>query len=675
MINICETVLSFIRSNSLYIDKSAYFTVVFGQLTVYGILLTFYQFLASYLTIGEQYSFLGINITEYYVKRRIRFFGRLSNIMIVVLIVWESIYKPVTVVFKQYLGDLLLSFMNCVWFLIAVFYFILMGLILYQCAAVAIEIKSCSHILIMNHIAKEIGKQVIIDKSIFKKEKNRAVDLLIRDIESIVRYIDEDNRVEKCLYWYRDILDCVLEKYIQNKTKEIGRFNRDFKVRKNQIPPLYIARRELSALYTLLKIEEHIIDPFSVLRWQLRILKHNLIVAQKTNERQNLDEWQKLFSSIWDNISSCDNSDLESRVIYLLVKEKDNGTADYGNVCEEYIAYALKDYALLALNNKIARKRFESTFGCVICNEHYNNIMSTLLISRIISNQEICNSDFANLLTSENCSYVLVYVIFYFSFHRSTAKWKVINTDTLKILWKKHTDLRDCKDYIIEKISYSDINHRFSDELYDCLLEYSTHKDMNSLMKEIDSDGLLDVFVAFVMLVAVIQRDYAFYYTWDAIDESVLIQIINKLSYREELLKDENVISWLECVRYYSVDNWKELPHQLKGSLRNYLLLNISPEVIFKYISNPSSYLQKYYGEYLLIKLKSTSDNIKKDDKFRKTVRDSFVNSNSSFENYIDYLDKECLICSNPLNYIQKEEMKAFLLDCCHYDNNSYYSK
>ena len=154
-----------------------------------------------------------------------------------------------------------------------------------------------------------------------------------------------------------------------------------------------------------------------------------------------------------------------------------------------------------------------------------------------------------------------------------------------------------------------------------------------------------------------------------------MIQIINKLSYREELLKDENVISWLECVRYYSVDNWKELPHQLKGSLRNYLLLNISPEVIFKYISNPSSYLQKYYGEYLLIKLKSTSDNIKKDDKFRKTVRDSFVNSNSSFENYIDYLDKECLICSNPLNYIQKEEMKAFLLDCCHYDNNSYYSK
>jgi len=105
MINICETVLSFIRNNSLYIDKSAYFTVVFGQLTVYGILLTFYQFLSSYLTIGEQYSFLGINITEYYVKRGIRFFGRLSNIMIVVLIVWESIYKPVTVVFKQCLGN------------------------------------------------------------------------------------------------------------------------------------------------------------------------------------------------------------------------------------------------------------------------------------------------------------------------------------------------------------------------------------------------------------------------------------------------------------------------------------------------------------------------------------------------------------------------------------------
>ena len=59
-------------NNDLNIDKATFFTVIIGQITIYGILLTFYQFVASYQ--GNERSvtrYLGINITEYFVKKKI----------------------------------------------------------------------------------------------------------------------------------------------------------------------------------------------------------------------------------------------------------------------------------------------------------------------------------------------------------------------------------------------------------------------------------------------------------------------------------------------------------------------------------------------------------------------------------------------------------------------------
>lgn len=58
-------------NNNLSIDKATFFTVIIGQITIYGILLTFYQFVASYQG-GEKAAtcYLGINITEYFVKKK-----------------------------------------------------------------------------------------------------------------------------------------------------------------------------------------------------------------------------------------------------------------------------------------------------------------------------------------------------------------------------------------------------------------------------------------------------------------------------------------------------------------------------------------------------------------------------------------------------------------------------
>ena len=113
-------------NNNLSIDKATFFTVIIGQITIYGILLTFYQFVASYQG-GEKAAtrYLGINITEYFVKKKIKIFNKIiSKKMFGVLLILEILYKPFMTIYGETLGTSTISIINFVWFLFAIVYFI-----------------------------------------------------------------------------------------------------------------------------------------------------------------------------------------------------------------------------------------------------------------------------------------------------------------------------------------------------------------------------------------------------------------------------------------------------------------------------------------------------------------------------------------------------------------------
>lgn len=70
-----QILMDYICNNELNIDKATYFTVLIGQITIYGILLTFYQFVASYQGNKKAVNqYLGINIAEFFVKKNVKFF-------------------------------------------------------------------------------------------------------------------------------------------------------------------------------------------------------------------------------------------------------------------------------------------------------------------------------------------------------------------------------------------------------------------------------------------------------------------------------------------------------------------------------------------------------------------------------------------------------------------------
>lgn len=101
-----QIIVDCMLNNNLSIDKATFFTVIIGQITIYGILLTFYQFVASYQG-GEKAAtrYLGINITEYFVKKKIKIFNKIiSKKMFGVLLILEILYKPFMTIYGDTLG-------------------------------------------------------------------------------------------------------------------------------------------------------------------------------------------------------------------------------------------------------------------------------------------------------------------------------------------------------------------------------------------------------------------------------------------------------------------------------------------------------------------------------------------------------------------------------------------
>ena len=173
-------------NNNLSIDKATFFTVIIGQITIYGILLTFYQFVASYQG-GEKAAtrYLGINITEYFVKKKIKIFNKIiSKKMFGVLLILEILYKPFMTIYGETLGTSTISIINFVWFLFAIVYFILFVMLFIQCTKSILMIKMSSDIKRNGYIISEINKE-FLKKTMKERISKNAIDLLRRDFVNL----------------------------------------------------------------------------------------------------------------------------------------------------------------------------------------------------------------------------------------------------------------------------------------------------------------------------------------------------------------------------------------------------------------------------------------------------------------------------------------------------------
>lgn len=248
-----QKIMDYMLNNNLSIDKATFFTVIIGQITIYGILLTFYQFVASYQG-GEKAAtrYLGINITEYFVKRNISVFNNIvSRKIFGAIFVLEILYKPFITIYGDMLPIEMIRVMNFTWFFFVIFYFVVFVFLFFQCTKSILMIKLSSDVKTNGYLIRDINN-MFLKKTLKERSDKNAIELLAQDLAYLHEAIRLDDNPE-LQGRYNQLIYSIFSEYMKRKKYEISVIEKKGKILKNQVPWIYNANYEAHLIMEILE--------------------------------------------------------------------------------------------------------------------------------------------------------------------------------------------------------------------------------------------------------------------------------------------------------------------------------------------------------------------------------------------------------------------------------------
>ena len=245
---------NYIFNNNLNIDKSTFFTVIIGQITIYGILLTFYQFVAAYQ--GNKKAairYLGYNIIEFYVNKNAGVYGKIRTIfkiIFVLMFVLEILYKPIITVYGDMFPAEKICLINFLWFLLVISYFVMFFILFLRCTKTVLTIKQCSDIKTNESLISDINK-MFLKKTMKERISKRAIDLLRRDFAYLHNAIQEDDNTE-LQDKYNNLVYLIFTGYIERKQNKISKIEKSGKILRNQVSWIYNSNCEVHLLQEII---------------------------------------------------------------------------------------------------------------------------------------------------------------------------------------------------------------------------------------------------------------------------------------------------------------------------------------------------------------------------------------------------------------------------------------
>lgn len=664
----------YIINHTFVIDKSTYITVILGQITIYGILLTFYQFVASFEgTSSASRKYLGVGLTEYCMRKKVSLFRLIvSKPYFYILFLLEVLYKPVLSVCGAYLSTTLISIGNFLWYLFVVLYFIVFIILFWQCTRSIFSLKIIFDTQKNGAIINELNQQ-FMHKSIIMRMRNKAIDLLTWDIEYLIAVLKNDT--ERIFYTqYHKLMICIFDSYLNSKQKEIQKMIKTNRIPSNQVPWIYTSEQECRLLQHLLNqastIDEQLKKELALLH--LKFVKLFLQRASAESEKSlNLvfDNWhftfdknsQSLDCLPWEEltISFFENSDLESRkfLINTLYSDYCNDQILFREYCEHCIMDLMSSSISEVLHGERQQQDFCKVFNTVLSDDKFNDHYAFRLCDSLTSCQDKDRSDIIEmikLLNKENATYLFCYIIIYHSIYKFRFDWKYLNIAVLNALWSQHTAIKEIAGNLIEKFKNSHISHRFSENMLYKFNEYLKQSLTGSLLNTIYQEKIMDMFYITIIKLSILDESYNDHN--NELSSKAQIYFVNQLANHCELMKYDQVKKIVNIFRYKYFLTWDRIPKDLDISLKTLLLTNISLTPDFLSLKYRYCYCQTI-GEYCLIKLPISKNNI-----FGEFIRNAYIAKNMSINEYIDYLSNECDIFGTSLNYVHKEKMKEYLI-------------
>lgn len=675
-----QIIIDCMLNNNLSIDKATFFTVIIGQITIYGILLTFYQFVASYQG-GEKAAtrYLGINITEHFVKKKIKIFNKIiSKKMFGVLLILEILYKPIMTIYGDTLGASSISIINFGWFSFAIGYFILFVMLFIQCTKSILMIKMSSDIKRNGYIISEINKE-FLKKTMKERISKNSIDLLRRDFVNLHDAIQEDENTE-LQGRYNQLILLIFTDYIGWKQYEISNIEKKRRILRNQVPWIYNSNCEVHLLQEIIdeiyfQLDEQNVR--SILNFYIDLIRLNLIRAKlagygkvrfnrydglsmKADEKIfDVSEWKDVTLNIYQKLSDKKKQEL----ICLLQRGLNQEQDFYEQYCKQCINDLIRvefDYIFL---EKREQKDFIKIFGQIIKDKHFNDFFTQIIGDKIISYNRFDAGEIISQLSEKNCTYLFSYIVLYYSIYRFRFEWEYININVLRTLWNNHGSMQDDAEEVIEKIRNSNIGHRFENGMYFKFVEYVNASIDSGLIDTVYDDKKLDVFYVWVIKTSVINQNNLMYLIYkDNLNFDIQIAIINELSKHDELMECESIYNWVQYMRYNTFAMQKTFPEKLNITFRCLLLTNINAVIVENYVHTNHYFYEEVIGVYLLVKFHELSDKTRKQKQIKKIVKKAFIASNMDIDEYINMIDEECDTFKCKINYVQKVKMKEYLM-------------
>lgn len=559
-----QKIMDYMLNNNLSIDKATFFTVIIGQITIYGILLTFYQFVASYQG-GEKAAtrYLGINITEYFVKRNISVFNNIvSRKIFGAIFVLEILYKPFITIYGDMLPIEMIRVMNFTWFFFVIFYFVVFVFLFFQCTKSILMIKLSSDVKTNGYLIREINN-MFLKKTLKERSDKNAIKLLAQDLAYLHEAIRLDDNPE-LQGRYNQLIYSIFSEYMKRKKYEISVIEKKGKILKNQAPWIYNANYEAHLIMEILEEKYFQLDDDNIrlvsnfyidlleLNFKRAVLEgYNKVscnryecVSMKAEENVfDAAEWKNVTLEIYQKMSNKQ----KQNIIRILGSRKNRKQDFYEYYCNDCISTLIVREIDSIFAGERKQKDFIEIFGQIMKEERINDFCAQIIRDKIICYNKFDAGEILFQLSEKNCTYLFVYMVMYYSIYRFRFEWEYINVNVLQTLWKRHSDMQDDAGDIIKKIRNSNIGHRFEDEMYIKFMDYVNARVAGELFDRIYADKVLDVFYIWVIKNCVINPNEFMYSIYqDKIDMGTQIIIINELSKHGELMECNSIFKWVQ---------------------------------------------------------------------------------------------------------------------------------
>ena len=678
IVTLMQILEKYIWNNCLNIDKSTYFTVIIGQISVYGILLTFYQFVASYSSSEKVPNYyLGIDITGFLVEEKTWILKNVvSKKYFCGMIILEILYKPFVTVYSKFVSMETIKLINCIWYFFVIIYFCLFVILFFQCAESILMLKSCSDTKLYDEVINKINNRILK-----KQIRFNAVDLLKQNLVDLKEGIQRDN-IKNIHHNYNHLIEAFLNQYIDRKQNENFIIKKIGAILNMKMTWKEIENKEVCLLQEIMKEKYFLLDQENIgyiYEFHMNLLglnfeeaklagyekikydgnqERNYLMPQIKNENlYDVSAWKNLTLKIYRKI--LDKKEVISNFTSIFNSKEKNF---YRYYCEECIKVLLEEKIQSIFKEESKPEDIEDIFGYVIKKDCMNDFYSQVISEEITAYNRFNAKQIISQLSHKNSTYLLTYIVMYYSFYKSYEECKYINLNVWKLLWKQHYSMKKDAEEVIKKMKDSNIGHYFSEKKYAKLIEYIEAEPDGKLFKIIHNDKILDMFIIWVLKICVIDE----YDVMDMLykndyDIDTQVAIINELSKHEELLESKNILDWIEYVRYSMLKKQKSIPIKLTNSLRNFLLINIDAVIVANYAKEKKYPDIDVIGKYLLIKILELPNYIREQEFIKKIIKKAFIANYMNMDEYINMMKEECRICKCEINYEQSKKMKDYL--------------